>query len=142
MAGGGCNEEFKIAAVKQVTEGGYSVTDVAKRLGITTKSLYSWRDRYGKNAQAYQEKQSSSGELCKLKAKKLVVSMSRRGNCHDDSCAESFFVLLKRKRIRRKFYQSREEEADVFNYIELFYNPARRHGNNDLSPIEYEKNFF
>ena len=68
MAGERYNEEFKIAAVKQVTEGGYSIADVAKRLGITTKSLYNWRDRYGENAQAYQEKQSSSVELRKLKA--------------------------------------------------------------------------
>jgi transposase len=48
MAGERYNEEFKVAAVKQVTEGGYSIADVAKRLGITTKSLYNWRDRYGK----------------------------------------------------------------------------------------------
>jgi transposase len=92
MAGERYNEEFKVAAVKQVTEGGYSIADVAKRLGITTKSLYNWRDRYGENAQAYQEKQTSS---------------------------------------------------DVFNSIELFYNPTRRHGNNnDLSPMEYEKKLF
>ena len=79
-----------------------------------------------------------------LKANNLVVSMSRRGNCHDNACAESFFALLKRERVRRKIYRSREEgKADVFNYIELFYNPTRRHGNNnDLSPMEYEKNYF
>ena len=79
-----------------------------------------------------------------LKANNLVVSMSRRGNCHDNACAESFFTLLKRERIRRKVYRSREEgKADVFNYIELFYNSTRRHGNNnDLSPMEYEKNYF
>jgi len=68
MAGERYNEEFKIAAVKQVTENGLSIADVAKRLGITAKSLYSWRDRYGENAQAYQKKQSSTEELRKLKA--------------------------------------------------------------------------
>jgi putative transposase len=79
-----------------------------------------------------------------LKANNLVVSMSRRGICHDNACAESFFALLKRERIRRKIYRSGEEgKANVFNYIELFYNPTRRHGNNnDLSPMEYEKNYF
>ncbi|MEP2595778.1 MAG: IS3 family transposase [Kangiellaceae bacterium] len=377
MAGERYNEEFKIAAVKQVTEGGYSIADVAKRLGITTKSLYNWRDRYGENAHSYQEKQSNSDELRKLKAElkrvteerdilkegrrvlcrrveekytlikarrqkypvrtlcralevhpsgfyawlsnpvskrakeddyllgfikqywlesgcvygyrkvykdlratgelcgmnrvyrlmrteglqaqrgykrknnyggtelstvapnllnrefdvekpntvwvtdityirtregwlflaviidlfsrqvigwsmggrintdlvlnaitmacwrrkpkgevivhsdqgcqytsydwqsmlktnNLVPSMSRRGNCHDNACAESFFALLKRERIRRRVYKSKEEgKADIFNYIELFYNPTRRHGhNNDLSPMEYEKNYF
>jgi putative transposase len=70
-----------------------------------------------------------------LKANNLVVSMSRRGDCHNNACAESFFALLKRERIRRK--------VDVFNYIELFYNPTRRNGNNnDLSLMEYEKNYF
>lgn len=48
---------------------------------------------------------------------------------YDNACAESFFALLKRERIRRKIYRSREEDkADIFNYIELFYNPTRRHG--------------
>jgi putative transposase len=44
----------------------------------------------------------------------------------------------------RKIYRNREEgKADVFSYIELFYNPTWRHGNNnDLSPMEYEKNYF
>jgi len=42
-------EEFKIEAVKQVTERGYSVAEVAERLGTTTHSLYSWLKRYGFN---------------------------------------------------------------------------------------------
>ncbi|MGR6874610.1 IS3 family transposase [Pseudomonas sp. HK3] len=377
MAGERYNEEFKIAAVKQVTENGHSIADVANRLGITTKSLYHWRDKYGENAQGYQEKQSINEELRKLKAElkrvteerdnlkggrrvlcrgvkekytfissrthrfsvrsmcrvlnvhpsgfyawhensksqrekddeyllgfikqfwlesgcvygyrkiykdmlsfgeacgknrvyrlmksagiqsqrgykrkanysggelstvapnllnrefdvvepntawvtdityirtykgwlylgvvidlfsrqvvgwsmsdrintdlvlnaitmaiwrrkpkgnvivhsdqgcqytsydwksmlesnNLTVSMSRRGNCHDNACAESFFALLKRERIRRKIYLTREEgKADIFNYIELFYNSTRRHGNNnDVSPMEFERNYF
>ena len=68
MAGERYTEEFKIAAVKQVTENGYSIADVAKRLGITTKSLYNWWDRYGENAEQYQAKQSSNEELRGLKA--------------------------------------------------------------------------
>lgn len=79
-----------------------------------------------------------------LESNNLTVSMSRRGNCHDNACAESFFALLKRERIRRKIYLTREEgKADIFNYIELFYNSTRRHGNNnDLSPMEFERNYF
>jgi putative transposase len=78
-----------------------------------------------------------------LKANNLVVNMSCRGNSHDNACAESFFALLKRERIRRKMYRSREKgKVYVFNYIELFYNLTRRHvNNNDLSPMEYEKNY-
>jgi putative transposase len=69
--------------------------------------------------------------------------MSRRGNCYDNAVVESFFQLLKRERIKRRIYASREEaRADVFDYIEMFYNPVRRHGhNNGLSPIPFEKQF-
>ena len=79
-----------------------------------------------------------------LKAHNLVCSMSRRGNCYDNAVAESFFQLLKRERIKRKTYRDRDEaRQDIFNYIELFYNPIRRHGyNDDLSPAEFEKRHF
>ena len=78
-----------------------------------------------------------------LKAHNLEGSMSRRGNCHDNAVAESFFQLLKRERVKRKIYKNREDaRSDIFEYIELFYNPIRRHGfNNQLSPVEYEKRY-
>lgn len=67
--------------------------------------------------------------------------MSRRGNCHDNAVAESFFQLLKRERIRRRTYITRDAaRQDVFDYIEMFYNPNRKHTNNGmLSPVEYEE---
>jgi len=70
----------------------------------------------------------------------LEASMSRRGNCYDNAVAESFFHLLKTERIRRKTYKTRKDaRQDVFDYIELFYNPKRRHANNGmLSPVEFE----
>lgn len=76
-----------------------------------------------------------------LKQHNLEHSMSRRGNCHDNAVAESFFNLLKRERVRRKIYKTREEaRQDVFDYIEMFYNPKRKHANNGmLSPIDYER---
>jgi putative transposase len=79
-----------------------------------------------------------------MEAHGLVSSMSRRGNCYDNAVAESFFQLLKRERIRRKIYADREDaRRDVFNYIEMFYNPKRRHGYaNDVSPVEFEKQYF
>jgi putative transposase len=78
-----------------------------------------------------------------LKAHGLIGSMSRRGNCHDNAVAESFFQLLKRERIKRKIYATRSEaRQDVFDYIEMFYNPKRRHGSaNGMSPVEYEKQY-
>ena len=74
----------------------------------------------------------------------VTCSMSRRGNCYDNAVAESFFQLLKRERIRRKIYADREEaRRDIFDYIELFYNPKRRHGHADgVSPVEFENQFF
>jgi putative transposase len=79
-----------------------------------------------------------------LKANNLKGSMSRRGNCHDNAVAESFFQLLKRERIKRKIYASRDlAKQDIFDYIEMFCNPIRRHGNNDiLPPFEYENRYF
>jgi len=76
-----------------------------------------------------------------LKAHGLVCSMSRRGNCHDNAVAESFFGLLKRERIKRRIYRNRElARTDVVNYIEMFYNPIRQHGSNGgLSPVEFER---
>jgi len=70
----------------------------------------------------------------------LDASMSRRGNCHDNAVAESFFQLLKRERIRRRTYITRDAaRQDVFDYIEMFYNPTRKHTNNGmLSPVDYE----
>ena len=71
----------------------------------------------------------------------IVCSMSRRGNCYDNAVVESFFQLLKRERVRRRTYPTREAaRADVFDYIEMFYNPKRRHGSNaGLSPVQYEQ---
>lgn len=79
-----------------------------------------------------------------LESHNLMQSMSRRGNCHDNAVAESFFQLLKRERVRRKVYATRDEaRQDIFDYIEMFYNPKRRHSFNErLSPVEFEKRHF
>jgi putative transposase len=54
----------------------------------------------------------------------ITCSMSRRGDCWDNAAIESFFSTLKTERTSRKRYASRDEaRADVFDYIERFYNP-------------------
>ena len=70
--------------------------------------------------------------------------MSRRGNCHENAVAESFFLLLKRERIKKKIYGTREEaRSDIFDYIEMFYNSKRRHGSSDqMPPTEYENQYY
>ncbi len=71
----------------------------------------------------------------------IQCSMSARGNCYDNAVVESFFGLMKREWVNRVRYRTREEaRADVFEYIECFYNRKRRHGYlGNISPVEFEK---
>ena len=71
----------------------------------------------------------------------VTCSMSRSGNCWDNAAMESFFSSLKTERIARKTYRTMDQaRADVFNYIERFYNPTRRHSTLGYpSPMDFEK---
>ena len=71
----------------------------------------------------------------------VTCSMSRSGNVWDNAAMESFFSSLKTERIGAKIYRSRSQaKADVFDYIERFYNSRRRHSTlGYLSPIDFEK---
>ena len=70
----------------------------------------------------------------------VTCSMSRAGNVWDNAAMESFFSSLKTERTARKTYRTRDQaKADVFEYIERFYNPRRRHSTlGYVSPIEFE----
>ncbi len=70
----------------------------------------------------------------------ITCSMSRSGNVWDNAAMESFFSSLKTERTARKVYRTRDNaKADVFDYIERFYNPKRRHSTlGYLSPMEFE----
>ena len=76
-----------------------------------------------------------------LEALHIEPSMSRRGNCHDNAVAESFFANFKKEKILRKKYRTRADAGQaVFEFIELFYNPIRRHThNNRVAPTIYEQ---
>lgn len=71
----------------------------------------------------------------------FAVSMSRQGDVWDNAAMESFFSSLKTERANRKAYATRDQaKADVFNYIERFYNPVRLHSTlGYVSPVEFEK---
>jgi putative transposase len=71
----------------------------------------------------------------------VTCSMSRSGNVWDNAAMESFFSSLKTERIGKKVYRTRAQaKADVFDYIECFYNPTRRHSTlGYLSPIDFER---
>ena len=71
----------------------------------------------------------------------VTCSMSRSGNVWDNSVMESFFSTLKTERTNRKHYATRDAaRADVFDYIERFYNPLRRHSTlGNISPANFER---
>jgi putative transposase len=86
--------------------------------------------------------QYSSEQFQRLMADSgIVCSMSRSGNVWDNAAMESFFSSLKTERTARKIYQTRNEaRADVFDYIERFYNAIRRHSTiGYISPVEFER---
>ena len=66
-------EEFKIEAVKQVTEKGHSVASVANRIGTTTHSLYAWIKRYGSGSLQYQTISNENDEIRRLKELQRVT---------------------------------------------------------------------
>lgn len=76
-----------------------------------------------------------------LKAYGIRSSMSRKGDCWDNSVVESFFGSLKTERVLHRRYSTREEaRRDIFDYIEVFYNNIRMHSYlGYLSPREFEK---
>ena len=89
-----------------------------------------------------QGSQYSSEQFRSLMADNGVTcSMSRSGNVWDNAAMESFFSSLKTERTARKTYRTRSDaKADVFDYIERFYNPIRRHSTiGYISPIEFER---
>lgn len=89
-----------------------------------------------------QGSQYTSEQFQKLMADHgITCSMSRSGNVWDNAAMESFFSSLKTERTARKVYRTRDEaRADVFDYIERFYNPQRRHSTlGYLSPIAFEE---
>src|SRR5699024_11467796 len=75
-----------------------------------------------------------------LKVQDIQISMSSKGNCIDNACIESFHSTIKRERIFRRQYKTRQEAImDVLKYIG-FYNERRMHSTLDyLSPNEFER---
>ena len=76
-----------------------------------------------------------------LKRSNITCSLSDKGSCYDNAVVESFFATLKRERIKRRKYRTRDAaRADIFDYIERFYNRERRHGYvGNISPVQHEE---
>jgi putative transposase len=120
---------------------------MCSELAIDAMLMAVWRSKPQQQVMFHSDKgsQSSSSDWQSfLKASNVISSMTQRGNCYDNTVAESFFQLLKRGRIRREIYGTRDEARNgIFDYIEMFYNPKRRRRSAmQLSPVEYEKAIF
>lgn len=70
-------EEFKKEAVRQVVDRGYSAAEVARRLGVTSHSMYSWIKKYGPDSEAYKEKSDADAEIRRLKKELRRVTEER-----------------------------------------------------------------
>ncbi|WP_208585884.1 IS3 family transposase [Gracilibacillus suaedae] len=79
----------------------------------------------------------------KLKEFGMEASMSRTGNCYDNACAESFFSLIKKELMRGQRFQTKEQAyAEIYRYIELFYNRKRIHGSiGFISPVAFKQKY-
>ncbi len=79
-----------------------------------------------------------------FKLNSITQSMSRKGECHDNAVAESFFSVLKKELINQYTYQTRQEAMNhIFEYIEVFYNKVRLHSYlNYQSPSNFESLFY
>lgn len=102
-----------------------------------------WRRKHPKKVIVHSDQGStyaSNDYQALLKEKKLVCSMSRRGNCWDNAVAESFYGSLKNEWVNWENYKTRDQaKKSIFNYIEVFYNRKRRHSYLGYkSPDEFE----
>jgi putative transposase len=119
-------------------------TSLHRDIVIDALLMAVWRRKPKTKVLVHSDQGSQYGSFdCRkfLETHNLKPSMSRRGNCWDNAVAESFFSSLKKERVRRKVYHSVEEaKAEVFDYIEMFYNPRRRHSHlGDISPEAFER---
>lgn len=84
---------------------------------------------------------ASHGYQNLLKEHGFLPSMSRKGDCYDNACMESFFHTLKVEHVNRQRYWTRSQaRQSIFEYIEVFYNRVRLHSTlGYVSPYNYEK---
>ncbi|EMW1017726.1 IS3 family transposase [Serratia marcescens] len=124
---------------------GWSMKPILSReLALDALMMAVWRRKPDSEVIVHSDQGSQYGSddwqrFCR--ANNLVPSMSRRGNCWDNAVAESFFSSLKKERIRKRIYKARDlARADIFDYIEVFYNRARRHSHlGGVSPEAFEQ---
>ncbi len=117
---------------------------LAKEIVLDALLMAMWRRKPKQDVIIHSDQgsQYSSDEWTRFcQTHSLLPSMSRRGNCYDNAAVESFFGSLKKEKIRRHIFKTREAaRAELFDYIEVFYNRARRHQHlGNMSPTAYEQ---
>lgn len=117
---------------------------LAKEIVLDALLMAVWRRSPSKEVIIHSDQgsQFSSDEWNRFCAEhNLVTSMSRRGNCYDNAAVESFFSSLKKEKIRQHIFITRDKaKAELFDYIEVFYNRARRHQHlGNISPEAFEQ---
>jgi len=117
---------------------------INKRLVLNALKMSVWRRRPQKGLIFHSDRGSqycSKAFQKELRQHGMLSSMSRKGDCWDNSVAESFFGTLKIERVFDSVYRTREEaRGDIIDYIEMFYNSKRYHSYlGYLSPMDFEK---
>ena len=117
---------------------------IAKELVLDGLMMAVWRRMPTQKIIVHSDKgsQCSSDDWKRFcDANRLLPSMSRRGNCWDNAVAESYFITLKKERIRKQIYKTRDlARAVVFDYTEAIYNRTRRHSHlGGISPEAFER---
>jgi putative transposase len=120
---------------------------LAKELVVDALLMAVWRRKPQHQVLIHSDQGSQYGSDAWLRFCRdhnLQPSMSRRGNCWDNAVAESFFSSLKKERIKKRVYKTRDlARADVFDYIEVFYNRTRRHSHlGGVNPEAFERASF
>ena len=120
---------------------------LAKELVVDALLMAVWRRKPQHQVLVHSDQGSQYGSDAWLRfcrEHNLQPSMSRRGNCWDNAVVESCFSSLKKERIKKRIYKTRDlARADVFDYIEVFYNRTRRNSHlGGVSPEVFERASF
>ena len=116
---------------------------LARELALDALLMAVWRRKPKQRVVVHSDQGTQYGSddwLRFCKEHNLEPSMSRRGNCWDNAVAESFFSTLKKERVKKRIYKTRDmARADIFDYVEVFYNRQRRHSHlGGVSPEAFE----
>ena len=117
------SNEFKEEAVKLISVQGYTIAEAARNLGVHATQLSRWKKEIAEpsNVDGLGNMTEMQAELKLLRRNHMKSSMSRKGDCWDNSVAESFLGTLKTEQVFDTVYKTREEaRRDIVDYIEMF----------------------